>query len=84
MYFANGSMSAVLMKRDRPKFASGDMANGTPEEIKAAFEGFDAYCGTFTLDEAESVVTHHVEACRFPNWEGTDQVRHFTLEGDSL
>jgi hypothetical protein len=84
MYTADGNMSAVLMKQARPKFASGDMAMGTPEEIRAAFEGFDAYCGTFTLDEAANIVTHHVEACRFPNWEGSDQIRYFELDANRL
>jgi hypothetical protein len=83
-YTADGNMSAVLMKQARPKFVSGDMGKGTPEEIKAAFEGFDAYCGTYTLDEAANRVTHHVEACRFPNWEGSDQIRYFELDGNSL
>jgi hypothetical protein len=84
MYDPPGNMSAVLMRRGRPRFASGDMANGTPQELKEAFEGFDAYCGTFTVDVAKGTVTHHVAASRFPNWEGTDQVRHFELAGDVL
>src|SRR5690606_26490326 len=84
IYAADGSMSAVLMKQGRPKFASGDLATGTPEEVKAAFDGFDAYCGTFTLDESQNTVTHHIEVALFPNWEGTDQVRYYELSGDRL
>lgn len=84
MYTPDGSMAAVLMKQDRPVFASGDPTNATPDELKAAFEGFDAYCGTFTLNASEGTVTYRVEAARFPNWVGTDQVRHFELDGDSL
>jgi hypothetical protein len=72
------------MRRGRPRFAAGDPLDGAPEEIKAAFEGFDAYCGTYTLDEAAGVVTHRVLASRFPNWEGTDQVRRVELDGDRL
>jgi hypothetical protein len=33
---------------------------------------------------AQRMVTHHVEASRFPNWEGSDQVRFFRIEGDQL
>jgi hypothetical protein len=84
MYGADGTMTAVLMRAGRPKFASGDVLAGTPEEIRAAFEGFDAYCGTFTIDENVSTVTHHVEASRFPNWEGSDQVRYFELLDNKL
>ena len=84
MYDAKGNMSALLMNPDRPRFASGDMKKGTPEEIKAAFEGFDAYCGTYTVDREKRTVTHHVLGSKFPNWVGTDQLRFFKISGDTL
>ena len=84
IYTLEGTMSATLMALSRPKFASGDIYDATPGELKAAFENFDAYCGTYTLETGENKVTHHVEACRFPNWEGSDQVRYFQLEDDKL
>jgi hypothetical protein len=72
------------MDPGRPRFASGDMMNSTPEELEAAFEKFDAYCGTYTLDEQNSTVTHHVQGAKFPNWVGTDQVRYYEISGDTL
>jgi hypothetical protein len=72
------------MRRDRPHFASGDLVEGTPEELKVAFEGFDAYCGRYTLDGAKGTVTHHVLASKFPNWVGTEQVRYATVSGGTL
>lgn len=84
MYDAKGHMSVLLMRPDRPKFASGDMMKGTPDEIKAAFEGFDAYCGTYEVDAEKGTVTHHVQGSKFPNWVGTDQVRFFEVSGDQL
>lgn len=84
MYNAHGRMSVVLMRADRPKFVSGDPARGTPEEIKAAFEGVSAYYGTYDVDHALGTVTHHVEGNLFPNWIGTDQQRFFTLTGRRL
>jgi len=81
-YTDDGSMSAMLMRRDRRPFASGDLAGGTTSEVEEAFAGFDAYCGTFTLDGG--AVTHHVRAARFPNWVGSDQVRQVTLRDDEL
>jgi hypothetical protein len=84
IYTADGNMAAVLMRQGRPNFESADPLNGSPAELKAAFEGFDAYCGTFDLDIAKGTVIHHVDAARFPNWVGSDQLRHFQLEGDSL
>ncbi len=84
IYTPGGYMSALLMDPDRKKFASDDLKNGTPEEIKQAYEKFDAYCGVYTLDRQKGTVTHHVEGAKFPNWVGTDQVRHFELIDDTL
>jgi len=84
MYDANGHMSAQVMRSNRPAFASGDQLKGTPEEIKAAFEGCVAYYGTYEINEEEGTVTHHVEGCSFPNWVGTAQRRFFEFSGNRL
>lgn len=84
MYDPGGFMSVLLMNPDRPKFASGDMMKGTPDEIKSAFEGFDAYCGTYVLDEEKNTVTHNLQVSKFPNWVGTSQVRFYEISGDKL
>ncbi len=84
LLYSSKRMSAHMMRPDRPAFASGDIRRGTPEEVKAAFEGFVAYCGTYSIDEQRGTVTHHVEASLLPNWVGTDQQRFFTLTGRRL
>jgi hypothetical protein len=84
LYDSSGYMSYTAMRSGRPKSASGDLAGGTFEEIKTAFEGFDAYCGTYTLNLEENVITHQVEASKLPNWEGSEQVRFFQLSARSL
>ena len=43
------------------------------------FEGFDAYAGIYEFDEVTGTVTHYATVARFPNWEGTAQVRHAKL-----
>ncbi len=78
-YTADGYMSAVLMKSGRSRFASEDYRGGTSEDIRQAFEGFDAYAGTYEVDEAGGIITHHAEIARLPNWEGTRQVRRARL-----
>lgn len=82
-YLDNGLMSVLVQRRGRRKFA-GDLGQGTPEEIKEAFDGFDAYCGSYSLDLNAGIVTHHVEIARHPNYVGSDQVRYFTLSGGLL
>jgi len=84
MYDPDGYMSVVLMHPDRPAFASGDPMNGTPEEIKTAFERYDSYCGTYTIDEKKGVVIHHIQGSLFPNWVGVDQLRYIQIYNDTL
>jgi hypothetical protein len=57
---------------------------GNPEEVKSAFEGFQAYFGTYEVNDRERMVIHHVIGCSFPNWVGTDQIRFFEFSGKNL
>jgi hypothetical protein len=84
MYDATGHMAVQLMQPNRPQFASGDLDKGAPEEIKAAFEGYGAYFGTYEIHEAEGFVIHHVEGSLLPNNVGTEQKRFFEFSGDTL
>lgn len=84
MYDSKGNMSAFLMRPNRSRFVSGDIYSGTAQEIKSAFENFDAYCGTYKINAEKKTVIHFVEGSRFPNWEGTEQVRFYEFKNDTL
>lgn len=84
VYDAGGNMSAHVMRTDRPLFAADDAARGTDSEVRAAFEGHDAYFGTYTIDQATQTVTHYVVGASYPNWIGSDQLRHFKFDGSRL
>ena len=84
MYDGHGSFSGQIAGSERPSFQSANLLKGTPEEIKAAFEGYIAYYGTYEVDEANSRVTHHVESSLFPNWIGDIQTRLYEFEGERL
>jgi hypothetical protein len=84
MYDNNSNVSVFIMRRGRSKFVSDDPTGGTAEEIKEAFEGLLAYCGTYEIDEHKGTVTHYIEGEKFPNWEGTEQLRFFKLSGNQL
>jgi len=84
VYDAGGNMSAHVMRNDRPLFAANDAACGTDSEVRAAFESHDSYFGTYTIDQATQTVTHHVLGAAYPNWIGSDQLRHFKLDGSRL
>jgi Lipocalin-like domain len=57
---------------------------GNPEEVKSTFEGFQAYLGTYEVNDEERMDIHHVIGCSFPNWEGTDQIQFFEFSGKNL
>jgi hypothetical protein len=85
MYDATGHMAAQAMRRGRPRLDfQDDVHRATPEQAKAALVGYNAYFGTYEVDERAGVVTHHVEGSLIPNWEGSKQWRRFTLAGDKL
>jgi Lipocalin-like domain len=83
--FTNTGHTAVVITRaELPKFASNNRTTGTPEENKAAMAGSIAYFGTYDVNEAEKVVTTHVEGSTFPNWVGSDQKRTIEMSGDEM
>jgi hypothetical protein len=85
VYDLTGHLSVQIMAIPAtPPFASGNDDQGTDEEIRAAYDGYVAYFGTYRVDEAKSVVTHVVEGSLRPGFTGTDQPRPFKLEGDIL
>ncbi len=59
MYDNTGNVVVFIMRRGRSKFVSGDLTGGIAEEIKEAFEGLLAYCGTYEIDEDKGTVTHY-------------------------
>ncbi len=85
LYDATGHMMVEFEKLPPPpKFASGDDWSPTADEARAAYLGYVAYFGTYTVDEAARAVTHHVEGSLNPSYFGTDQLRPATLDGDRL
>jgi hypothetical protein len=84
IYDAGGNFSGQIVNQDRPPFESGNLLRGTPEEIKAAFEGYIAYYGTYEVDETAGRLTHHVQGSLFPNWIGLEQTRLYEIADGSL
>lgn len=78
-YSADGRMYAIVIadNRIRPRDA-----NPTDAERVKLHQTMTAYAGTYTLEENK--VTHHVDASWNEAWTGTDQVRFFKVDGNSL
>jgi hypothetical protein len=65
-----GHMSIQQMRPDRPK---NDPLNG-----------FEAYFGTYTVDEQKKTVTHHIEGDMLSDRVGQELRREFEIKGDQL
>ncbi|MCS4266992.1 lipocalin-like domain-containing protein [Serratia sp. BIGb0163] len=83
-YEPNGTMAAQLYSATRPSFAADDLAQGSEQELRAAFINMICYFGRYQVDESEQRVVHQVEGSSFPNWIGSRQVRFYHFSGDLL
>jgi hypothetical protein len=79
-YTGGGHYSLVMFGSGRP-IPAGEVP--TPEEALRLFKTTIAgYAGTYKLEG--NAVIHHVEVAWAPALVGTDQVRYFTVDGNSL
>ena len=79
-----GRYSVQIFKSERPNFASGDRATGTPAEYEAAVLGSSTHFGVLSVDAAAHTLVFSIDAASFPNQNGTTQRRLYELSGDEL
>ncbi len=84
MFDRGGRFMMFIARPGLPKFAAGKRDAGTPEENHAVLAGELAFFGTYSVNEADQVLILHPEASTFPNWNGADQKRYFTLAGNEM
>ena len=84
IFDGNGRYILLTTSPGQPKFTSNNRNEGTPEEYKAVVQGSIAHFGRYTVNEAEKTIIFHIETSTFPNWNGAEQKRPFTLTGDDL
>ena len=80
MYDPTGHMAVQIMPRDRQKYAANQP---TPDEARAAVQGYAAYFGTFIVNEAEKYVIHRREGQLNPGGQ-VDAKRFYEFVGDRL
>lgn len=81
---ARGRYTLQILRTGRPKFAANDKSKGTPEENAAAVQGSNAHWGRYAISETDGTLTFFIDHASFPNWEGTQQKRKYTINGDRL
>jgi lipocalin-like protein len=89
IYDKSGHVAAQLSRRDRTlatlpeECQAAVTTKGTPDTAQTIL-GYDAYFGTYTVNEHDGTVIHHLEAALFPGDIGKDIERHFKVAGDQL
>jgi len=78
-YSADGRMQAIGAADRRPAPA---VVRPPENDRVALYDTMFAYAGTYSIEGG--TVTHHVDISWNEVWTGTDQVRHFELNGDIL
>jgi hypothetical protein len=86
IYDSTGHVVAQLMRENR---SVSEMENCGSRRTKgrnnvSSFCGYDAYFGTYTLDETQGAVTHHLEGALSPDDVGKDVRRSFVVTDDRL
>ena len=79
-----GRYSLQIFRPGRPRFAAGDKTKGTPDEYQQAVLGSSTHAGRLRLDPAQGLIIFQIELASFPNWEGTEQRRVYTMAGYTL
>jgi len=76
----DGRMAVVITAQGRQPAVRGE--DGFIEKQAKLFQTVTAYAGTYST--RGNALTVRVEVAGLPEWVGTDQLREFRLDGDSL
>jgi hypothetical protein len=84
IYDSGGHVAAQLMRLDRSMEIDCGTPAPPPTDNSQSVNGYDAYFGTYTIDEANHKVTHHLEGALAAADVGKNLVREFQISGDKL
>ncbi len=82
-YDSTGNMSVHIMQAGRPNFKSETKFRATPDEMRSAYQGYEAYFATYAVDAERRIVYHQVNGGLFPNWTDTVQSRFYKFEDNN-
>jgi hypothetical protein len=80
-YDESGNMSVHIMRAGRPRFKSDSKFRATQDEMRAAYESYEAYFSTYVVDADQHIIRHTVIGGLFPNWAGSVQTRFYAFFG---
>jgi translation initiation factor RLI1 len=80
-YDAGGNMSVHIMRGDRTPRRSEGKSSTDSDEVRAAFEGYQAYFSTYVVEAERRLIHHQVVGSLYPKWTGTIQTRSYEFLG---
>jgi hypothetical protein len=57
------------------------IAAASADDMREMLTGFNAYFGTYEVDEPSRTVIHHLQSALIPSWVGSDQRRKYEFSG---
>jgi len=61
--------------------AAAAIATASADDMREMLTGFNAYFGTFEVDEPNRTVIHHLQSALIPSWVGSGQRRKYEFSG---
>ncbi len=89
IYDRAGHVAAQLARQGRTvemladECRAAQKVKGT-EDTAQTILGYDAYFGTYSVNDKEGIVTHHLESALFPGDIGKSITRRFAINGNTL
>lgn len=84
IYTKEGMMAVQIMRKNRMPFSTDNLMLITAKEAQALAKDYNAYSGTFEIDEAQGVVIHNVQTHLNPNIVGKKNIRKYAFYDDKL
>jgi len=83
IYDSLGNMSVQIMKRDRND-STAILSAQQDSTNSAAFNGYDAYFGTYLIDTLEHQIKHHITGTIIQKDIGKELIRNYSISVDTL
>lgn len=81
---AAGRFIITIIRSDGANNPINDPAKAKAGENRPAVRPVLTYFGSYSVNEPDRAIDIHIDGSSFPNWNGTDQKRTFTIMGDDL
>lgn len=84
MYSKENIMAVQIMRSHRNFFHVNDWSLASAEECSNLPKEYNAYFGTYDINQQSEVITHHIQGHLLPNLVGKKNIRKYQFNGNRL